>query len=562
METRAAPTIVIVGGVAAGASAATRARRMNEHAKVILLERDEHVSFANCGLPYYIGGEIAERSDLLVATPELFASRFAIDVRTMHEVTEIDRSARVVRGIDRRTGAPFEQAWDKLILATGASPIVPSLDGVDAPNVFVLRNLADTDALKAAVSSEVRRAVVVGAGFIGLEMVEQLAHLGVEVSLVELQPQVLPQLDPEMARIVEEELVRRKITLHLGDSLEALETRAGRVVAARLASGARLETDLVVLGIGVRPNTSLAREAGLALGPSGGIVVDAHLRTSDPDVYAAGDAVEYEHGVLGEPMRIPLAGPANRSGRLAGEHAATGESAPMAAVLGTSIVRVFGVTAGMTGLSLKQAQRAGREATAIFVEGKHHAGYFPGAESMTLKMVYAPADGRLLGLQAIGGDGVDKRLDVFSALLQTGSTVEALTELDLAYAPPFGSARDPLHQLGFVATNARAEKVRFVPPDVALGDEQVIDVRTEGEWNRGHLEGAIHIPVDQLRDGLDKLDPRRPTVVVCRSGMRAWIAARILSANGFADVTVMTGGMAMRNRTGRGALDPDERSNA
>ncbi len=547
-------TIVIVGGVAAGASAATRARRSNEHARIVLLEKDEHVSFANCGLPYYVGGEIEERSQLLVATPELFTRRFGIDVRTRHEVTEINRAARRVRGIDHRTGKAFELAWDWLILATGAAPVIPPLSGVDAPNVFVLRNLADTDALHALMAEhKPRRAVVVGAGFIGLEMVEQFVRRGVSTTLVELQPQVLPVLDPEMAAVVEEELARRNVMLHLGDGVERLETHDGRVHRVHLRSGVALDADLVVLGIGVRANTALAKQAGLELGAAGGIRVNASMQTSDPRIYAAGDAVEYEHGVLGERMRVALAGPANRAGRLAGEHAATDRAANMAPVLGTSIVRVFGVTAAATGLTLRQVARSGRQATAVFVDAKHHAGYYPGAQSMVLKVVYEPATGKILGAQAVGGEGVDKRIDVLATAIQFGGTVEALTELDLAYAPPFGSARDPLHQVGFVASNARSGAVRFVQPDADLDGVQVVDVRTDVEWASGHLEGARHIPLDALRPRAGELDPERPTVLMCRSGLRAYTAARILAPLGFKDLSVMTGGMIMRERAKRRA---------
>lgn len=553
MDAPSVRTLVIVGGVASGASAATRARRMNEHARIILLEKDEHVSFANCGLPYYLGGEIEERSRLLVATPELFSQRFNIDVRTRHEVTAIDRARRVVQGRDRASGGTFEVAYDRLILATGASPVVPPLAGVDAPNVFVLRNLADTDKLKEYLDARApRRAVVVGAGFIGLEMVEQLTRRGLSTALVELLPQVLPPLDREMAHLVQEELERHGVALHLGDALESLELDGGRVMRVRLRSGASLEADLVVLGLGVRPNTALAEQAGLALGPSRGIQVNAHLQTSDPLIYAAGDAVEYTHGVLGEPVRMPLAGPANRAGRLAGEHAATDGGPALAPVLGTSIVRVFGVTAATTGLSSKQAAKLGREATAVFIEARHHAGYYPGAQPMVLKLVYAPDSGRVLGAQVVGGEGVDKRVDVLATLIQLGGTVEDLTELDLAYAPPFGSARDPLHQAGFVASNLRAGTLRAVGPEAAVDGKQVVDVRTASEWAQGHLPGAHHIPVDALRGRFHELDPKRPTVVVCRTGLRAYTAARLLQQQGFADVSVLTGGMLIWRHSQQG----------
>lgn len=447
--------IVIVGGVAGGASAATRARRMNEHAEIVLLEKDADVSFANCGLPYYIGGEIADRASLLVATPEFLRKRFKLDVRTRHEVVAIDRTAKRVEVRKLDSGELLSLDYDKLILAPGASPLEPAIEGMKAENVLTLRNLKDTDRIKSIVDGKLPRgAVVVGAGYIGLEMVEQLVHCGVMTSLVELSSQVLPLLDPEMAKPIEQEVRNRGVRLHLGVALQRILTDAeGRAIAVVLGDGTTIETDLVILGIGVRPNTKLAVDAGLELGASGGIATNAYMQTSDPDIYAVGDAAEYEFGPTKTRMRISLAGPANRAGRLAGQHAATGSSHAMPQVQGTSVVRAFGTSAAMTGLTQKMAQRLGIEAHWVSIVAKNHAGYYPGAEMMTLKLVYDPNTGVILGAQATGGDGVDKRIDVIATAMHFGGTVWQLAGVDLCYAPPFGSAKDPVHMAAFAACN-------------------------------------------------------------------------------------------------------------
>jgi NADPH-dependent 2,4-dienoyl-CoA reductase/sulfur reductase-like enzyme/rhodanese-related sulfurtransferase len=539
--------IVIVGGVAAGASAATRARRANENARIVLLEKDEHVSFANCGLPYYLGGEIQDREKLLVAKPKLFEERYGIDARTHQEVIAIDRAARRVTVEDRHNGGTYQLSYDRLILATGASPIVPRLSGPVPSNAFTLRNVADTDRVKAFLESgKVHHATVIGAGFIGLEMVEQLVGLGIRTSLVELAGQVLPPLDPEMAHPIEEELVAKGVDLHLGDGIADLLVSEGRAIRVRLNSGASIETDLVILGIGVRPNTQLALDAGLEIGPMGGIKVNQYQQTSDPLIYAAGDAVEYWHGVLNQPMRIPLGGPANRAGRIAGEHAATDRSAPMTPVLGTAIVRVFGKTAALTGLSRKLAERLNVPFKEVAVIAGHHAGYYPGAQSMILKLLYEPGTGKLLGAQAVGGEGIDKRMDVAATVLHFQGTVNDIAGLDLAYAPPFGSAKDPLHQAAFAALNDLSGFAPLASLTEDLTGVQLLDVRTPAEFEAGHLPQAVSIPVDELRGRLSELDPSQPTVVTCQSGLRAHAAIRILSQHGFERVRNLPGGMGVR----------------
>jgi NADPH-dependent 2,4-dienoyl-CoA reductase/sulfur reductase-like enzyme/rhodanese-related sulfurtransferase len=548
--------IAIVGGVAGGASAATRARRMNEDAEIILFEKDEYVSFANCGLPYYIGGEIEERAKLLVATSEFLRRRFRLDVRTRQEVQRIDREAKTLTVLNHETNETYEQAYDKLILAPGASPLLPPLDGADAKNVFTLRNMADTDAIKlAAENSPTKRAVVVGSGFIGLEMVEQLVEIGFQTSLAELQPQILPMMDPEMAKPLEETLRSHNVSVYLGDGINRVLTdESGTASGVELQSGTAIEGDLVILGLGVRPNVKLAEDAGLKIGSGGGIATDETMLTNDPDIYAVGDAVEYIYGPTGQPMRIALAGPANRTGRLAGEHAATGKSMPAAPVLGTSIVRVFDCSAALTGLTAGLANRLGVAASSVTVVANDHAGYFPGATPITLKLTFDPQSGKILGAQAVGGAGVDKRIDVIATAMAMNGTVRDLTGLDLAYAPPFGSAKDPVHLAAFAACNQLDGFETFLDAAANLDGKQVVDVRTADEVAKAPLAGAkqvVNIPLDDLRDRIGELDPKAETVVSCGVGLRAHVAARILLQSGFSDVKNLSGGSTVRNRAVR-----------
>ncbi|MCA9004979.1 MAG: FAD-dependent oxidoreductase [Planctomycetaceae bacterium] len=539
--------VVIVGGVAGGASAATRARRCNEDAEIILFEKDEHVSFANCGLPYYIGGEITERNKLLVATPELFKNRFNIEVRTKHLVQAIDVDGKTVSVLNQETGETFTESWDRLILSPGAAPIVPPLPGIDAHNVFTLRNLNDTDAIKEYIEQHnCQRAVVVGAGFIGLEMVEQLHHLKMQTDLVELQPQVLPPLDPEMAQLIQQELTAHDVNLHLGTALEKVTVENGTAVGVALGNGTTIDTDLIILGIGVSPATGLAKAAGLEIGKFGGISVNEFMQTSNPEIYAVGDAVEYMHGVLMEPLRIPLAGPANRAGRIAGQHAVTGSADPMMSPVGTAIVRVFGLTAAMTGLSKKFAEKASRENRSVIVVPKHHAGYYPGAESLFFKLTYNPETERVLGAQIVGKEGVDKRIDVIATALKFRASIRDLAGLDLAYAPPYGSAKDPVHIAAFVAGNDLDGLASIVEVDADLDEYQILDVRTDQEVEVFRFPNIIHIPVDELRQRLSELDPAKPIVTVCHTALRGYIAARILKQSGFKDVRNLTGGMLMQ----------------
>ncbi len=542
--------IVIVGGVAGGASAATRARRMNENAQIIMLEKDRDVSFANCGLPYYLGGEIVKRDKLLVAKPELFAERFNIDVRTRTEATAIDRSRKVVTVLNHRSGETYELAYDKLILAPGASPIIPPIGGAGAANVFTVRNVEGTDRIKDYLDvQKPQRAVVIGAGFIGLEMVEQFHGLGIETTLVELADQVLPPLDAEMAHLLKEELEAHKIALHLGDGIKDIRESDGKAEAVVLDSGVIVETDLVILGVGVRPNVQLAKDADLSLGETGGIAVDADGKTDDPDIYAVGDAAEYVYGPAGKSMRVPLAGPANRAGRLAGQHAASGSADSWAPVQGTAIARVFGLAAGSTGLSEKLAARLGQKTQSVTILANHHVGYYPGAMQMVLKLIFEPESGKVLGAQAVGAEGIDKRIDVIATAMQFGATVRDLTGLDLTYAPPFGAAKDPVHMAAFTACNILDGLVKFAAPDADLNGKQILDVRTAPEVNRKPVpecKGVIHIPVDELRQRIGELDPSQSTIVTCATGPRSYVACRMLMQHGFKDVSNMTGGVFMR----------------
>jgi len=540
--------IIIVGGVAAGMSAATRARRMNEHAAIIVLEKGGYISFANCGLPYYLGGTIKDESQLLVTTASAVRARFNIDVRVKHEVTSIDRSARQVHVLDHTTGTSFVLPFDKLILATGASPIIPAIANALAANVSALRSIEDTQTIHASLANiGCRRIAIIGGGFIGLEMAEQMSHRGLEVTLVEKSDHVLAPLDSEIAFSLGEELRRNGITVFEGNGLKSLEGTNELVTAVVLEDGTRVATDFVLMSIGVRPNVGLARDAGLELGPTGGVKIDSHGRTSDALIYAVGDMVEVEHGVTHKPTRIPLAGPANRDGRLAGEHAATGNSAKFPAAMGTAIVKVFDLVVGITGLSEKVAMAAGYEVDVAYIVSNQHVGYYPGATPVQLKLIYEKPTGRVLGAQAVGKDGIDKRLDVIATALHFKGTIDDLTELDLAYSPQFGAAKDPIHMAGFVATNQQ----RGISPGVRSSDldgEVKIDVRSPAEFAQGSIPGAINIPLDHLRQRINEIDPDKPTVTFCQVGQRGYVAQRILSQRGFTKVKNLKGGHTVRRQ--------------
>jgi NADPH-dependent 2,4-dienoyl-CoA reductase/sulfur reductase-like enzyme/rhodanese-related sulfurtransferase len=537
--TKTPETIVIIGGVAGGASAAARARRHSECAHIIVLERGPDVSFANCGLPYHIGGEIPDRAELALQTPESLRSLLNLDVRTLTEALAIDRSQKQVRMRDLASGAESAISYDKLVLAPGASPLRPPLPGIDDPRIHTLRNLQDMDRIKAA-AARVEHVAIIGAGFIGLEMAEQLHEIGKQVTVIELQPQVLPQLDAEMARPLEKALRDKGVELILGDGIDGFEAAADGL-AAKLKSGKSVATGLVILSIGVRPENGLAKDAGLELGPRGHIKVDKYQLTSDPDIYAVGDACETDDPILGRRTAIPLGGPANRQGRTAADHIFLGDKAlPYPGSIGTAIVRVFEHAAGITGWSEARLKMEGVSYQTVTVNGSSHASYFPGAETITFKLLWSPEDGRVLGAQASGKDGVDKRLDIIATALRGKLTIEDLCHLELSYAPPFGSAKDVVNVAGFAACNIRDGLLKPVA-DLASAGAQIVDVRPVATATKKPVPGAKNIPLAELRGRLDEIDRSQPVFTICQMGKTSYFAARILANHGF-DARSILGG--------------------
>ena len=528
--------LLIVGGVAGGASAAARARRLSEEADIVLFERGPDVSFANCGLPYHVGDVIPDRKKLLVTTPELLRQRFRLDVRTLTSVESIDRSRKVVTIRNLSTNQVTEEKYDKLLLAPGAAPLRPPLPGIDLPGIFTLRNLPDVDRIKAIVDRGVKHVVVVGAGFIGLELIENLVHRGVQTTLVELNDQVLPPLDKEMTAPILETLKAKGVDIRLGNSAESFDSCATGI-QVRLKSGDLLTTQMVILGVGVRPENKLAVDAGLNVGPRGGIQVNAQLQTNDPDIYAVGDAVEIKDFVTGDPAQVPLAGPANRQGRIAADNI-FGRASSYRGTQGTAILGLFGKTAAMTGQSEKSLLRSKRAYRKIYIHPAHHAGYYPGAEGMTIKLLFDPESGRVLGAQAVGGAGVDKRIDIIAVAIQAGMTVYDLEEMELCYAPQFGSAKDPVNMAGFVASGLlRGDHPQINLEDALTATHQgevfLLDVRSSTEYTGGHIPGATNISVDELRTRLGELPKDREIIAYCQVGQRGYIATRILKQNGF-----------------------------
>ncbi len=544
---------IIIGGVAGGASAATRLRRLDESHEIVVLERSGYVSFANCGLPYYIGGTIADRRNLLLQTPKSLNARFGLDVRVNSEVTSIDPGARTVTVKDLTTGESYTEGYDHLVLSPGASPIVPPIPGVE--RALTLRTIEDTDRIKErvdslllsvdsseeAVGGAALSAVIVGGGFIGLEMAESLRERGMDVTVVELGTQVMAPLDPEMAAIVAAEL--RKHGVHLALGVQVTEVRADTVL---LSDGREVDADMVIMSIGVRPDTKLAVAAGLELGPRGGIKVDDQMHTSDPHIYAVGDAVDKSDATTGEPTLVPLANSANRQGRLVAD-AISGRTIRFGGVLGTAIVKVFDLTVAVTGANEKRLKASARAYAAVHTHPGSHAGYYPGAERISLKLLFDPQTGQILGAQGIGGTGTDKRIDVLATAMTGGITADELAALELAYAPPYGSAKDPINQIGYVAENIMMGTTRTIGWDeVDSTDRFLLDVRTHGEHRRGHIEGSINISVDDLRARHTEI-PRDasgqpvPVAVYCQVGQRGHTAARLLTQLGY-DVVNLDGG--------------------
>ena len=535
--------LVIVGGVAGGASATARMRRLDEKAEIVLFERGENVSFANCGMPYHVGGVIAEREQLLVMPATRFRGRLAVDLRLRHEVVAIDRAAHTVRAVNLISGESVTETYDKLLLATGSSPLRPALPGIDDADVLTLWTMSDMDAIKLRAEGDMKRAVVVGGGFIGLEAAENLRHYGVSVTLVELLPQVLPTLDPEMAQPLQAELIEDGVELRLGSAVDGFERTDGNRLVVHLRGGEALEADLVVLSVGVRPNSELARASGLRVGERGGIVTDGTMRTDDPDIYAVGDAVQVTDPVLGVPTQVPLAGPANRQGRLVADAIAGLPVAPYRGTWGTSIVKVCRLTAASVGASEKTLKRAGAAYEKIYIYPYSHATYYPGAQQMCLKLLFT-REGKLLGAQAVGGEGVDKRIDVLATAMQAGLRVTDLERLELAYAPPYSSAKDPVNFAGYVAGNVLSGETTQVFADAVPQDALLLDVREPDECERGMIPGAVAIPLGQLRKRLGELPRDRMIVAYCAVGVRGYLAERILRANGFT-VSNLSGGITM-----------------
>lgn len=523
--------VLIVGGVAGGASCAARLRRLDESAEIVVFDRGPHVSFANCGLPYFVGDVITEEKRLLVATSGLFRERFDIQVRTRHDVLSIDRAKRTIRVRNLEAGIESDERYDALVLSPGAAPIRPEMPGIDLPGIFAVRTIPDSVRIRAWIDErKPTRALVVGGGFIGLEMAENLVHRGISVAVLEKLPQVMPPVDPEMAEPVREHLVARGVEVLLGDGLARFESEGERIVAVS-ESGARHAADLVILSIGVRPETGLARASGLEIGPRGGIVFDPHMRTGDPAIWAMGDAIEVHDVVTGQEVVLPLAGPANRQGRVAAESIA-GRARAFRGVQATAVVGVLGLTVASTGASEKGLRRAGVSAyQKVWLHPGHHAGYYPGATPIHLKLLFSVPDGRVLGAQAVGLDGVDKRIDVIATMIQMGGTVRDLAEAELCYAPQFGAAKDPVNLAGMIATN-------HLDGDMPLADWErldaglLVDVREPHEFEAGHLRGAINLPLSKLRERHEELPRDRDLIVYCQVGQRGYYATRFLRQHG------------------------------
>ncbi len=536
--------VVIVGGVAGGASAAARLRRVDEQATIILFEKGQYISFANCGLPYYIGGAIKERKNLLVQTAQAMKARFNIDVRDLSEVVAIDRENRRVRVRNLRDQSEYEESYDVLVLSTGANPMKPPIPGIDGPNIHTIRDIPDTDAIKSFIdSSKPSKAVVVGGGFIGLEMAENLREAGLEVDLAEALDQVMAPLDYEMAAILHNHLRSKGCRLHLKDGVKAFETEGNRTVV-ELQSGKRIPADMVILSIGVRPNNRLAKEAGLELGVTGGIKVDECLLTSDPYIYALGDAIEVTDYVSGNPVLIPLAGPANKQGRIVADNI-TGRRETYKGTQGTAIAKVFDLAAAVTGANEKTLKKLGKPYITTITHSASHAGYYPGGSVMAIKTIYSP-EGVVLGAQIVGFDGVDKRIDLLATAIRHRMHVHDLQELELSYAPPFSSAKDPVNMAGYVGSNVLNGDVKVAYWQEAmqadLQETFLLDVREPFEYEQGHIPNAVNIPLGQLRNRHGELPKDKEIIVNCQVGLRSYIGVRILMQNGFKKVRNLSGG--------------------
>lgn len=529
--------VVIVGGVAGGATAAARIRRLDENAEITIFEKSGYISYANCGLPYYIGGEISDREELTLQTPESFNARFRVDVKVRHEVVAINPDRKTVTVRNMSGGEVFEEKYDKLVLSMGAKPIRPNLPGIDDERIFTVRNVEDTFRIKDYIdATKPERAVVIGGGFIGIEMAENLRRLGTEVTLVEAAPQLMAPFDGDMAAFIHAEVRAAGVKLVLGGMVDGFESN-GKSLGVRLKDGDTISCDMAVLAIGVAPDTALAKDAGFELGIKGSIVVNERMETSVPDVYAVGDAVQIKNFVTGKPALISLAGPANKQARIAADNIC-GKDSRYNGAQGSSVIKVFRLTAAATGINERTAKSEGIDADKVILSPMNHAGYYPGGKIMTMKVVFEKGTYRLLGAQIVGFDGVDKRIDVLATAIRAGMKVTDLTELDLAYAPPYSSAKDPVNMAGFMAENIRDGLVGqwYYDDEPTLprdGSVTLLDVRTVQEFATGNINGFVNIPVDELRERAGELDKDKPVYVICQSGLRSYIAVRILAGRGF-----------------------------
>ena len=553
--------VVIIGGVAGGASAAARLRRLDEQAEIILLERGEYISFANCGLPYYIGGVIKEKSALTLQTPQQFYNRFRIDVRVKNEALAIDPVRHIVTIRRTDDGSTYEESYDKLILSPGAAPIRPPIPGIDDEAVFTLRNIPDTMQIDAFIHErEPKSAVVVGGGYIGVEMAENLSHAGIDTTIVELSDHLIAPLDFDMAADVHNYLAQKGVSVILNNGVTAIERENGRL-NVKLQNGA-VSADLLIMAVGVRPETTLAKECGLLLNARGAIVVNERMETTDPDIYAVGDAVEITDFVSKNAAMIPLAGPANKQGRIAADNICGGDSR-YTGTQGSAVLKIFDMTVATTGLNEKSASAAGIDYDKTYTFSASHASYYPGANNMSVKLLWEKGTLKLIGAQIVGFDGVDKRMDVLATAIRFGAKVTDLIELELCYAPPFGSAKDPVNMAGFVAENVVSGKLKqFFWHDVASlprdGSVTLLDVRTDTERSRGAIDGFMHIPVDSLREHLDLLPKGKPVYVHCHSGLRSYIACRILSGYGY-DCYNLAGGWRLYEAVTKNRRVPEYR---
>ncbi len=529
--------VVIVGGVAGGATAAARIRRLDEQAEIVVFERSGYISYANCGLPYYIGGTITDADELTLQSPESFYSRFRVDMRVHHEVTAIDPENKTVTVKNLDTGAEFKESYDKLLLSPGAKPIVPALSGSASHRLFTLRTVEDTLRIREYIEeNKPRSAILAGGGFISLELAENLRELGMEVSIVQRPKQLMNPFDSDMAAFIHAELRRRGVKLILGSTVEGVRDSDGGI-ELQLKEGPTLRADMAVLALGVSPETELAKAARLKLGVKGSIAVNERMETSVPDIYAVGDAVQVKHFVTGEDALISLAGPANKQGRIAADNICGGQSR-YTGTQGSSVIKIFSLTAASTGINEAAAKRAGIAADKLILSPMSHASYYPGGRVMTMKIVFEKETYRLLGAQIVGYEGVDKRIDVLATAIRCGMKATELKDLELAYAPPYSSAKDPVNMAGFIADNLEKGVVKhwhledadFLPRDSSV---TLLDTRTAGEYAAGHIEGFVNIAVDRLREHLDSLDRSKPVYVICQSGLRSYIASRILTGSGF-----------------------------